>query len=127
MSKMYKLMSLKGYNGPEDVIKLQEWLAIEKQIFIETRVCWNKEGTFPIGYSARAWMPPYTLYKFYFSVVLQTSVISYTEFLVLKQFLLTISTTGDVENPSPRYTLCPFVIGSISLPIFSYPVLIPLG
>ena len=24
-------MSLKGYNGPEDVIKLQEWLAIEKQ------------------------------------------------------------------------------------------------
>ena len=46
MSKMYKLMSLKGYNGPEDVIKLQEWLAIEKQIFIETRVCWNKEGTF---------------------------------------------------------------------------------
>lgn len=34
MSKMYKLMSLKGYNGPEDVIKLQEWLAIEKQIFI---------------------------------------------------------------------------------------------
>lgn len=62
MSKMYKLMSLKGYNGPEDVIKLQEWLAIEKQIFIETRVCWNKEGTFPIGYSARAWMPPYTLY-----------------------------------------------------------------
>lgn len=39
-------MSLKGYNGPEDVIKLQEWLAIEKQIFIETRVCWNKEGTF---------------------------------------------------------------------------------
>lgn len=35
MSKMYKLMSLKGYNGPEDVIKLQEWLAIEKQIFIE--------------------------------------------------------------------------------------------
>lgn len=36
-------MSLKGYNGPEDVIKLQEWLAIEKQIFIETRVCWNKE------------------------------------------------------------------------------------
>lgn len=49
-------MSLKGYNGPEDVIKLQEWLAIEKQIFIETRVCWNKEGTFPIGYSARAWI-----------------------------------------------------------------------
>ena len=43
MSKMYKLMSLKGYNGPEDVIKLQEWLAIEKQIFIETRVCWNKK------------------------------------------------------------------------------------
>ena len=43
-------MSLKGYNGPEDVIKLQEWLAIEKQIFIETRVCWNKEGTFPIGF-----------------------------------------------------------------------------
>lgn len=42
-------MSLKGYNGPEDVIKLQEWLAIEKQIFIETRVCWNKEGTFPSG------------------------------------------------------------------------------
>lgn len=40
---MSKLMSLKGYNGPEDVIKLQEWLAIEKQIFIETRVCWNKE------------------------------------------------------------------------------------
>ena len=40
-------MSLKGYNGPEDVIKLQEWLAIEKQIFIETRVCW---------------MPPYILY-----------------------------------------------------------------
>lgn len=36
-------MSLKGYNGPEDVIKLQEWLAIEKQIFIETRVCWNKK------------------------------------------------------------------------------------
>ncbi len=35
MSKMYKLMSLKGYNGPEDVIKLQEWLAIEKQIFIQ--------------------------------------------------------------------------------------------
>ena len=36
-------MSLKGYNGPEGGIKLQEWLAIEKQIFIETRVCWNKE------------------------------------------------------------------------------------
>lgn len=62
MSSIYELMKLKGYNGPEDVIKLQEWLAIEKQIFIETRVCWNKEGTFPIGYSARAWMPPYILY-----------------------------------------------------------------
>lgn len=46
-------MKLKGYNGPDDIIKLQEWLAIEKQIFIETRVCWNKEETFPIGYSAK--------------------------------------------------------------------------
>ena len=33
MSKMYKLMSLKGYNGPEDVIKLQEWLARKTNIY----------------------------------------------------------------------------------------------
>lgn len=60
MSSIYELMKLKGYNGPDDIIKLQEWLAIEKQIFIETRVCWNKEETFPIGYSAKIWLPPYT-------------------------------------------------------------------
>ena len=60
MSNVYELMKAKGYNGSEDVIELQEWLAIEKKVFIETLLCWDTEGNYPIGYSSKVWINPYS-------------------------------------------------------------------